>query len=103
MTLAPQLDTADFVSAAEMVAVAIFAEPALLAGGLAGLSASGLGTVALAIQGPRIGNEKLIATAAFASGQRAAHRKPYPGDPRTGRKSKKKIGRKRNPKKEEKF
>jgi hypothetical protein len=103
MTLAPQLDAADFVGSAEMVSVAIFAEPASLAGSLAGQTASGLETVALAILGPRVGNEKLGATAAFTSGQRAAHRKPYPRNPRTGRKSKKKTGRKRNPKKEEKI
>jgi hypothetical protein len=89
MTLTPQLDATDFIGPAKMVSVAMFAEPALLAGGLAGLSASGLGTITLAIQGPRIGDEELRATAAFASAQRAAHREPYPVDPGTGGESKK--------------
>jgi len=103
MALAPQLDTADLVSSAEVVAVAVLAQPPSLTGFLTLLPASELGTVALAIFGPRIGNEQLGAAAAFASGLCAAHREPYPGARRTGRKPKRRTGRKRNPKKEEKF
>ena len=103
MALAPQLDPLDLVSSAEVVTVAVLAEPPPLAGCLTGLSASERGTVALAIFGARIGNEQLGATAAFASGLRAAHREPDPGEQRVGRKPKRRTGRKRNPKKEGKF
>jgi hypothetical protein len=103
MALAPQLDAADLVSSAEVVAVAVLAEPPPLAGCLTGLPASERGTVALAIFGARISHEQLGATAAFVSGLRAAHRELHPGEPRTGRKPKRRTGRKRNPKKEEKF
>jgi hypothetical protein len=103
MAFAPDLDTANFVRSAEVVAVAILAEPPSMAGCLAGLSARGLGTVALAIFGPGIGNEKLGATTAFASGLRAAHREPHPRERRTGRKSKRRAEEDQKAKKEEKF
>src|SRR5258708_6233644 len=40
MTLAPEFDTQDLVGSAEVVAVAGFAQPSPLAGGIAGLPAS---------------------------------------------------------------
>src|SRR5438132_12487145 len=103
MALAPELDTADLVSSAEVVAVAVLAQPPSLADRLTGLPASELRTIALAIFSPRVGNEQLGATAAFASGLCAAHREPHPDARRTGRKPKRRTGRKRNPKKEEKL
>src|SRR2546422_7835761 len=77
MALAPQLDAADLLSSAEVIAVAVLAQPSALAGCLTGMSANELGTVALAIFGPRIGKEKLGATTAFTSGLQAAHRGPH--------------------------
>jgi len=94
MALAPELDTANFERAAEEVTVAVFTEPSSLAGYLTGLSASRLRTVMLASFGSWIWNEKLAATAAFASGLRAAHREPHCGERRAGRKPKKKNWKK---------
>jgi len=76
MALTPQLYAAHRLRAAEIIAVAVLAEPTSLTGRLAGVSAGGLGTIPLAIIGPRVRNKKLIATAAFASVLRAAHREP---------------------------
>jgi len=86
MSLAPEFDTQDLVGSAEVVAVASFAEPAPLTGCLAGLPTSGLGTIVLAGFVTRIGNEKLGATAAFASGLLAAHREPQLKEAQSGRK-----------------
>jgi len=95
MAFAPDLDTAHFVRSAEVVAVAILAEPPSLAGCLTGVSAGGLGTMALAIFGPWIGNEKLAATTAFASGLgAAAHGGPHFEEALPGRKRKRTTGRK---------
>jgi hypothetical protein len=76
MTLAPQLNAADLLGSAEVVAIAILAQPLALAGCLTGLPAGEVKTVALAIFGPWIGKEKRAATTAFASGFRAAHGEP---------------------------
>ena len=73
MILTPQLDAADLIGPPEMITVAVFAQPTMLTGCLAGLAASEVRTVTLAILGPRIGNEKLTATAAFASALSTAH------------------------------
>jgi len=94
MTLAPEFDAEDLVGSAEVVSVAGFAQPSLLAGGLAGLLTSGLGTIVLAALVTRIGNEKLGATAAFASGLLAAHREPHLKEAQPGRKRKKKNRKK---------
>ena len=48
MVLSPALDPLDMVRAAEVILVLGFLKPALLTGGLTGLSAFGLGTVSLA-------------------------------------------------------
>jgi len=95
MALAPQLDATDLLSSAEVVAIAILAQPPALAGCLTGVSAGGLGTMALAIFGPWIGNEKRAATTAFASGLgAAAHGGPHFEEALPGRKRKRTTGRK---------
>jgi hypothetical protein len=101
MAFAPKLDTANFVRSAEVVAVAILTEPPSLAGCLTGLSARGLRTVALAIFGPWIGNEKLGATTAFTSRLRAGHRALHFEEAPPGRKRKRTTRRRSNRKKEE--
>jgi hypothetical protein len=94
MTLAPELDAAHLVGTAEVVAVARFAQPSPLAGGLAGPPTIRLGTIVLAGFVARIGNEKLGATAAFASGVLAAHREAHLKEAQPGRKRKKKNRKK---------
>jgi len=94
MALAPELDAEHLVGTAEVIAVGGFAQPAPLTGGLAGLPTSGLGTIVLAGLVTRIGNEKLGATAAFASGLLAAHREPLLKEAQPGRKRKKKNRKK---------
>jgi hypothetical protein len=86
MTLAPEFHTQDLVGAAKVVAVVGFAQPAALTGGLAGLPTSGLGTIVLASLVTRIGNEKLGATAAFASALCSAHCEPHHSERLRGRK-----------------
>ena len=88
MTLAPELVAQELVGTAEVVAVAGLAQPAALTGGLAGLLTSGLGTIVLASLVTRIGNEKLGATAAFASGLLTAHRELHHAERLRGRKLK---------------
>jgi hypothetical protein len=88
MALAPELDTAHLVGTAEVIAVGGFAQPTPLTGGLAGLPTRGRRTVVLAGFVARIGNEKLGATAAFASGLLAAHREPHHAERLRGRKLK---------------
>jgi hypothetical protein len=94
MALAPQLDAANLLSSAEVVAIAVLAQPPALAGCLTGVSAAWLGTVALAIFGPWIGKEKRAATTAFASGLRAAHGEPDFEEALLGRKRKRTTARK---------
>src|SRR6059036_1587472 len=101
MALAPQLHAPDLVSSAEVVTVAVLAQPPSLAGRLAGLAKGGRGTVALAVLSAAIGNEKLGATATFASGLRAAHRGPDLEAARSRRKRKRRTARRRNRNKEE--
>ena len=93
MALAPKLDAANLIGSSKVVAVASLAQPPSLAGGLTGLLASGLGAIALAVSGPRIGKEKLGATTAFASALRAAHREPDLEGVPTGRKRKRRMAR----------
>jgi hypothetical protein len=101
MALAPGLDAADFGRSSKVIAVAIFAQPFALAVCLAGLAASGLETIALAVLSSRVGNEELGATAAFASGLRVDHAAHQLAAARSGRKRKKKTGKKMKSKKEE--
>ena len=86
-----------------MVTVAVLAEPLLLAGPLAGLATDRLGTVVLAIFGPRIGGEEGVAAAAFAPGSRAAHCVRHFGDAPPRRKPKSRAGRRPSRKKEGEF
>ena len=76
MVLAPQLNAANLGGSPEVIAVAVLAQPPALTGGLADLAASRIRTVTLAILSPRVGNEKLAATAAFASSLSTAHCSP---------------------------
>jgi len=101
MALAPELDAAHLIGTAEVVPVGGFAQPAPLTGGLAGLLTSGLGTIVLAVLVTRIGNEKLGATAAFASGLLEAHREFTSKKRSREENEKRRIGRRRNRKKEE--
>jgi hypothetical protein len=57
MALAPLLHTANRLPPAEVIAVAILAQPPPLAGSLARLSAGGLGTIPLTILRPWIRDE----------------------------------------------
>jgi hypothetical protein len=101
MALAPLPDAGDLVGASEVIAVPIFAEPPLLAGGLARLPAAWFGTVALAILSPSIRKEEPIATTAFTSSRRAAHYVPPFADATHRKKIKRSSSGRRNPKKEE--
>jgi hypothetical protein len=57
MCLSPGSDAFDLRGAGEVIAVSRLVEPTLLAGGFAGLTALGVGTVALTFDTARIGNE----------------------------------------------
>jgi hypothetical protein len=94
MVAAPLLDAPDLVGAPEGVAVAVLAEPATLAGGLAGLAAIGAGTIALALGGAPVGKEEDVAAAALASARRTAHRGADAGNSGEGRKPKKRGAKK---------
>ena len=85
----PLLHASDFLGAAEGVAVAVLAQPAALAGGLAGTPAIRLGTVLLPIGGAPVGQEQPTATKALASAWRAAHRERDARNRRAERKPKK--------------
>src|SRR6266487_2787992 len=89
MALTPQLHPAHRLRAAEIITVAVLAEPPSLTGRLAGVPTGGLGTIPLAIVGPRVRKKKLIATAAFAS----AHREPNLRRTSLRRKRKRRSGR----------
>jgi hypothetical protein len=101
MTPAPGLHTLHRLWTAEVIAIAVLAQPSALAGGLAGLPTGGLETIALPIGSSRIWDKQLITTAAFASVQRAAHRAPNLRGTRGRRKRKRRSGTRANPKKEE--
>ena len=66
MGLAPRLDALHVKRAAKVIAVGPLVKPALLTGRLAGLAASRLGTVVLALVIAKIREEKLAATATLA-------------------------------------
>jgi hypothetical protein len=88
MSLAPSLHTAHSRRTAEVVAIAVLAQPPTLAGGLTGLATGRLGTILLPVNGAGIGKEKLLTTAAFTSFRRTAHREPKLRGARPARKSK---------------
>jgi hypothetical protein len=58
MLPAPLLDTAHLVGTSEMIPVAVFAPPTLLAGELAGLPTIGLRTIPLPIRSSPIRDEE---------------------------------------------
>jgi len=101
MALAPLPDAGDLVGASEVIAVPIFAEPPLLAGGFTRLPAAGFGTVALTILRSLIRKEEPVASTAFTSSRGAAHCKPPIADATTRKKTKRSSSGRRNPKKEE--
>jgi hypothetical protein len=101
MAFAPQLHPAHGLRSPEVIAVAVFTQPPVLAGCLACLLATRLGTIPLSVGGPRIRNKKLAATAAFTPGLRAAHGEPNLRRIRRRRKQKRRSPRKSRPKKEE--
>lgn len=101
MGASPLLDATHLIWAAEDVAVAVLAEPAPLAGGLAGLLAGRLGAVALAIRGTGIRHEELATATALATTGRAAHREPDAPEGGGKRNGRRRRRRRRETKKEE--
>jgi hypothetical protein len=101
MTLAPSLHAAHRFGPTEVVAVAVLAQPSALAGGLASLLTTRLGTIPLPVGCPRIGKKKLAATKAFTPGLRAAHEEPTLRGTRCRRKPKRTQPERSSPKKEE--
>lgn len=90
----PLLDSGDLIGSAEDIAITILAEPAALAGGLAGLAAVQLGAVALAVRGARIREEELTATKALPATWPTAHRESNGPRAREGRTPKKTLWKK---------
>ena len=86
MAPAPELDAADLVGSAKVVAVARLAQPPPLTGHVTGPPTKGLGTIVLTSLVTRIGDEKLGATTAFASSLVAAHGVRHLEDAQSGRK-----------------
>jgi hypothetical protein len=101
MTLAPGLHPAHRFRPTEVIAVAVLPQPPMLAGGLAGLLTTRLGTISLPVGCPRIGKKKLGATKAFTPGLRAAHEEPTLRGTQRRRKRKRTQPRRSSPKKEE--
>jgi hypothetical protein len=99
--LSPGLHTLHGSRSAEVIAIAVFAQPSTLAGELAGVLATGLRTVALTIDSPRVRKKKPAAMTAFSSSSRAAHDEPNLRTIRSARKRKSRQPRRRSPKKEE--
>jgi hypothetical protein len=101
MELSPGLHALHGAGAAEVIAVAVFAEPAALAGELAGLLTFRVRTIPLPIRRARIRKKKSAAMTAFTPGWRAAHDEPNLRRIQEPRKRKRRPPRKRNQKKEE--
>jgi hypothetical protein len=101
MELSPGLHPFHGARAAEVIAVAVFAEPAALAGDLAGLLAFRVRTISLPIRRARIRKKKSAAMTAFTPGGRAAHDEPKLRRIQESRKRKRRPPRKRSQKKEE--
>ena len=94
MALTPELNAGDFVGSAEVIAVAVFAEPPLLADGFADFPAGRFAAVVLAIFGSRVRKKEPVAVTAFTTGERKAHCRLQLADVCQRKKTKKK-----NPKK----
>ena len=60
MGFAPGSDAFDVGGAFEVIAVVRFIQPALLAGGFAGLTTLGVGTVTLTLDATWVGNEYVL-------------------------------------------
>jgi len=101
MAFAPGLHPAHRFRPPEVITVAVLAQPPVLAGCLARLPATRVGTKSLSVGSPRIGNKKLAATTAFTPGSKAAHDEPNRRRTRQPRKRKRRPPRRSGPKKEE--
>jgi len=75
---APLPDALDLGGAGEVIAVAGLLQPAALAGGLAGLPARGLGTVALAPGAARVGSKKGLTVLTLTLPQWTSHEPASP-------------------------
>ena len=78
MSLAPLLHAQNIGGSAELIAVARFAQPTPLAGGLAGETASRLAAITLMLGITVIREEKLIAITALALLLHGVHRETKP-------------------------
>jgi len=101
MELAPGLHPLHGARAAEVIAIAVFAEPTALTGELAGLPTIRVRTKPLPIGSPRIRKKKPAAMTAFTPGGRAAHGAPSLRRIQKSRKRKRRPPRRGGPKKEE--
>jgi hypothetical protein len=101
MELAPGLHTLDGTRSAEVIAIAVFAQPSTLTGPLAGVLAFRRRTVPLTVNGSRIRKKKTVAMTALSSRGRAAHDEPNRRRIQELRRRKRKRPRRGNPKKEE--
>jgi hypothetical protein len=101
MELSPGLHPLHGARAAEVIAVAVFAEPAALAGELAGLLTFPARTIPLPIRSARIRKKKPAAMTAFTPGWRAAHEEPKLRRIQESRKRKRRPPRSRSQNKEE--
>jgi hypothetical protein len=101
MELSPGLHPLHGTGSAEVIAVAVFAEPAALAGELAGLLTFRVRTISLPIRRARIRKKKSAAMTALSPGCRAAHDAPNLRRIQESRKRKRRPPRKRSQKKEE--
>src|SRR5215831_13139761 len=86
MGLAPLADALDLERATEILPVGGFVQPTTLAGGLAGLTARGLGAVALARGAPRVRSKEDLTMLTLALTQWTSHGpvSPQAHDPWSG-------------------
>jgi hypothetical protein len=101
MELSPSLHALHGSGAAEVIAIAVLAQPPPLTGELAGVLAIRLRTVALAIDSPRVRKKQSAAMTAFSPGWRATHDEPNLQRIQQPRKRKRTWPRRSSPKKEE--
>jgi len=76
MEPSPGLHVLHSARSAEVIAIAVFAQPSALTGDLAGLLAFRGRTIPLTVESPRIRKKKPAAMTAFTPGLRAAHGEP---------------------------
>ena len=101
MELAPSLHSLHGAGSTEVIAIPIFAQPAPLAGMLAGVLATRVRTVSLTIDSPRVRKKKPAAMAALTPRARTAHDAPSLQRIQPKEKPKRRQQRRRRPKKEE--